>query len=152
MIPPPLAAFLQEGLGIHITTRNGALEPKGARALAVSVDPDGAHVTVYVAAIAARRLMPDLLANGQAAVGFARPIDERACQVKGAFVGARDAQADEERFVRTQWEGFLRNLNMIGIPREPIANWSVWPASAIRLKVTAIFDQTPGPGAGEPLP
>jgi hypothetical protein len=152
MIPPALAAFLQEGLGIHIATRNGALEPKGARALAISIDPDGTHLTVYVAANAARRLMPDLLANGQAAVGFARPIDERACQVKGVFVGGRDASADEEGFVRGQWEAFLRTLNLVGIPREPIAHWSVWPATAIRLKVTAIFDQTPGPGAGEPIP
>ena len=32
MIDPDLRAFLQEGVGIHIGTRNAALEPNGARA------------------------------------------------------------------------------------------------------------------------
>ena len=95
MIDKELAAFLQEGVGIHIGTRNAALQPNGTRALAVSVDDDGAHVVVYVAEAAAARILPDLEANGQIAVGFGRPIDDRACQVKGVFVGARAATEAE---------------------------------------------------------
>ena len=83
MIDKDLAAFLQEGVGIHIATRNAALRPNGTRALAVTVEADGLHVVVYVAEAAAARILPDLEANGQVAVGFGRPIDDRACQVKG---------------------------------------------------------------------
>src|SRR5690606_13445323 len=39
-----LAAFLEEGLVIHIATRSAALEPDGARVLAVKVDEDGEHL------------------------------------------------------------------------------------------------------------
>ena len=82
---------------------------------------------------------------------FARPEDDRACQVKGTFVSARPAADDEEALVRGQFEGFLRQLEFIGRPGESTRVWRVWPAIAVRLRVTAVFDQTPGPKAGAVL-
>jgi hypothetical protein len=75
MIREDLAAFLQEGVGIYIGTRNAALEPNGARALAALVGPGGTELVVYLADIAATRLLPDLDSNGQAAVTFGRPVN-----------------------------------------------------------------------------
>ena len=150
MIDGELAAFLQEGVGIHVGTRNERLEPSGARALAVLVDADGAHFEVFLAEPAARRVLPDLQANGQAAVSFGRPVDDRACQVKGVFAGVRAASGHERERIRSQFESFLANLEQIGIPRAGADNWSRWPAVAIRLRATAIFEQTPGPGTGAP--
>ena len=151
MIDAALAAFLQEGVGIHIGTRNGARQPNGARAIAVQVEPDGEHFVVYVARVAASRILPDLVSNGQAAVGFGRPIDDRACQVKGVFVSVRDADDDERPLVVAQWDGFLGSLEKIGIPRAATRTWVTWPAVAIRLRANALFNQTPGPDAGAPL-
>jgi hypothetical protein len=151
MIDTQLAAFLEEGVGIHIATRNEARQPNGARAIAVRVEADGEHLVVYVARVAAARILPDLEANGQAAVGFGRPIDDRACQVKGVFVGARDATDDERPKVLAQWDGFLGSLERIGIPRVATKEWVTWPAVAIRVKANALFNQTPGPGAGAPI-
>ena len=151
MIDTALAAFLEEGVGIHIGTRNDALQPNGARAIAVKVEEDGGHFVVYVARVAAARLLPDLEANGQAAVGFGRPIDDRACQVKGTFTGVRDATDAERAMVLAQWDGFLGSLEKIGIPRVATKTWITWPAVAIRIRVNALFNQTPGPGAGAPL-
>ena len=152
MINSQLAAFLQEGLAIHIGTRNERLEPNGARAVALTVEADGIHVIVYVAKVAVTRLMPDLESNGHAAVTFVRPVDERASQLKGTFVSARAAKASERDWVMSQWDGFLRSLEVIGIPRTNLTKWATWPAVAIRLRTTALFDQTPGPHAGTPLP
>lgn len=151
MIGRDLAAFLQEGVGIHIGTRNASLEPNGARALAVRVDDDGSHLEVFVAEVAAARVLPDLEANGQVAVDFGRPIDERACQVKGTCVGVRAATDQDRALVMAQWDGFLASLEQIGIPRVASTSWITWPAVAIRLKATALFEQTPGPAAGAPL-
>lgn len=151
MIDRQLASFLEEGLGIHLGTCSPGLAPHGARAIAVKVEPDGTHLTVYLAAVAATRLLPDLESNGRAAVSFARPIDDRACQVKGDFDGVRDVEPAERAFVGAQWQGFLRNLERIGIPGAMTAKWTTWPAVAIRLRVTALFEQTPGPGTGAPL-
>ena len=148
MIEPDLRAFLEGGVGIHIGTRTSRLEPNGARALAVTVDDDRLHLIVYLAEVAARRVVPDLRANGAIAVGFARPIDERACQIKGIFVDARPAAGDERHVVEEQVDGFRRNLEHIGIPRIGTSGWVTWPAVAIRFRATTIFEQTPGPDAG----
>jgi hypothetical protein len=138
-------------VGIHIGTRNERLEPSGARCLALAVEPDGAHVVVYMAAVAAARVLPDLESNGQAALSFARPVDERACQVKGIFAGAREASEAERERIASQWELFRANLEAIGIPRAGNAAWPTWPCVAVRLRVTQLFEQTPRPGTGGPL-
>jgi len=151
MISRDLASFLQEGLGIYVGTRNAALEPNGARACAAIVEPDGVHVTVFVPSVAASRVLPDIAANGQIAISFGRPVDERACQVKGNVLDTRDAREPERAIVDAQWEGFLRNLETIGIPRAATRQWARWPAIAVRVKTTAVFEQTPGPAAGAPL-
>ena len=148
MIGSDLAAFLEQGVGIHIGTRNEQLHPSGARAVAVKVDGGGSHLVVYVAETAATRLRADLDSNGQAAVVFGRPEDERSCQVKGVFVDIRPATESERPALQRQWDGFMLQLEKIGIPRVSASNWITWPAVAIRLKVTTIFEQTPGPQAG----
>ena len=148
MIDARLAEFLEEGIGIHIATRDREFLPHGARALAVRVEQDGAHLVVFVSTVAARGLFAHLQEKAQAAVGLGRPVDERAWQVKGVFISARAATARERAIVDRQWEGFLTSLNLIGIPREPLTRWPTWPATAIRLKATALFEQTPRPGTG----
>jgi hypothetical protein len=151
MIDQQLAAFLQDGVGIHIGTRNGRFEPNGARAISARVEADGRHLVVYLARAAAARILPDLESNGLAAVVFARPTDERACQVKGTFVAARPVDDDERGPALAQWNAFLDSLEYIGIPRTAAATWTNAADVAIRLKVTALFEQTPGPDAGKAL-
>lgn len=151
MIDSELRAFLEGGLGIHIGTRTARLEPNGARVAAVKVEDDGLHLVAYVAEIAVTRVLADLRATGPAALVFARPIDDRACQVKGIFVGARPALPAERTVIEDQWDRFLGNLEKIGIPRVASRSWITWPAVAVRLRATAVFEQTPGPAAGEPI-
>src|SRR5688500_18200572 len=117
MIDRLLAGFLEEGVGIHIGTRDDRLQPDGARAVAVKVEDDSVHLVVYVAKVAADRVLPGLESNGEAAVVFGRPTDDRSCQVKGTFVTVRAAAAEERPFVLAQWDGFLQQLEQIGIPR-----------------------------------
>lgn len=151
MIDRALAGFLEEGLSIHIGARDGRLRPSGARAAAVSVDADGSHILVYVPDLGASRILPDLEATGHAAVSFGRPTDDRASQVKGIVTAIRQATPDERAIINAQWQGFMRQLETIGIPRDITLGWATWPAVAVRLRVTAVFEQTPGPLAGTPL-
>ena len=151
MIDRELAAFLEEGLVIHLGTRNAHLEPSGARVTAVRVEADGSHMTAYVPKVAAGRVLPDLKDNGLAALVFVRPTDDRACQVKGVFAGSRAARPGERSTVAAQWDGARRSLERIGIPRVLTDSWTIWPSVAVRIRVTHLFNQTPGPGAGAPL-
>lgn len=151
MIDDALAAFLQQGLAINIGTRNARLEPNAAYVPAAVVEPGGTHLVVYVPRVGADGVLADLASNGQAALVFARPEDDRACQVKGTVVSVRDATADERPVVDTQYQGFMRQLEMIGMPGESTRPWITWPCVAVRVKVTALYSQTPGPDAGAPL-
>lgn len=151
MIGPELAAFLQQGVAINIGTRNARLEPNAAYVPAAVVEPDGTHVVAYVPAVGASAVLADLADNGQAALVFARPEDDRACQVKGTFVSQRPATDEERPVVLHQWDGFMRQLEIIGTPGESTRGWIIWPCVAVRLKVTALYSQTPGPDAGAPL-
>ena len=151
MIDMELAAFLQEGIAIQLGTRNDRLEPNGVRVVSVAVDPDGRHIVAYVPDAAVAQVLPDLESNGQAALVFARPPDERACQLKGTFTSARRATEAERAGVEAQWDRWLGRLASIGVARATLEPWITWPCTAVRLRVTAIFNQTPGPNAGAPL-
>ncbi len=151
MIDKGLADFVEDGVGIHLATRSERQEPNGARAVAAQADADGIHLTVYLPTVGAGRVLQDLRANGQAALLFGRPLDARACQVKGTFVSERPAAEEERVRVMTQWDLFLANLERIGFPRSAFTAWATWPCTAIRVRVSAVFEQTPGPDAGAQL-
>ena len=152
MLDKTLTEFLEQGLAIHVGTRNGRLEPNGCRVTAVRVENQGLDLVAFIPTAAVAAVLPDLRDNGQAAVSFARPADDRAGQVKGEFLEAHDAPESEHGFVTSQWAGFLQQLDMVGIPGTPSTSaWSMWPCVAVRIRVTAVFSQTPGPEAGAKL-
>jgi len=152
MLSEALTTFIHAGLASQIGTRNARLEPNGGQLSGVKVDADRLHVVAYVPAGGAGPLLDDLRDNGQAAITFTRPVDDVACQIKGVFVESWPARDDERPFVTAQWEGFLQQLEQVGLPRVAATHWDSWPCVAVRIRATAIFDQTPGPGAGAPMP
>ena len=152
MLDKTLTEFLEQGLAIHLGTRNAALRPNGCRVTAVRVEDQGRHLVAYIPMAATPAVLEDLRSNGQAAVSFARPTDDRAVQVKGEFISARDAEPSEETFVLGQWQCLLRELDMIGLAAlTSTSTWLMWPCVAITIRVTAVFSQTPGPEAGAVL-
>ena len=151
MISDEIATFLEDGQSIYLGTCGTDLVPEGARTIAATLDPDRSHMTLFVPEVAARRVIANLGSNGQAAVVFARPTDDRACQVKGSFVSTRAVEEHERAEIARQWERFQDKLEGIGITRRLVETWVSWPCVAMRIKVSALFSQTPGPGAGAPL-
>ena len=151
MLAEEIASFLASGLSLNVATASRELEPHGTRAFAAVVEPDREHVVVFVHASVAGELVRDLAENPRLALTFGRPVDHRTCQIKGAFLGSREATADDREEVERQAEGFARSLETIGISRALMAGWSAWPAVALRFRVTETYEQTPGPGAGERL-
>lgn len=152
MLDKSLTEFLELGLAVHIGTRNSRLEPNGCRVTALRVEDQGRHLIAFLPKAATPAVLEDLQTNGQAAISVARPTDDRAVQVKGQFVSVRDAEPTEEAFVLAQWKGFVSQLDMIGFNAGPATvGWSVWPCVAVKIKVTAVYSQTPGPDAGAVL-
>jgi hypothetical protein len=152
MLDKTLTEFLEQGLAIHIGTRNEALRPNGCRVTAVRVEDQGRNLVAYLPKAATPAVLDDLRSNGQAAVSFARPTDDRAVQIKGEFVAERDADASEEAFVLGQWQSLLKELDMVGLAElTSTSAWLMWPCVAVTLRVNNVFIQTPGPEAGAVL-
>jgi len=152
MLDQPLTEFLECGLAIHMGTRNAALRPNGCRVTAVRVEDQGRNLVAFIPKAVTPAILEDLRANGQAALSFARPTDDRAVQVKGEFISAHDADPAEEAFVLGQWNALLKELDLIGLaPLTSTSTWQMWPCTAVKMRVTAVFSQTPGPEAGAVL-
>ena len=152
MLDKTLTEFLEQGLAIHIGTRNQALRPNGCRVTAVRVEAQGRHLVAFLPKAATPAVLEDLRHNRQAAVSFARPTDDRAVQIKGEFIAERDADPSEEAFVLGQWQSLLTQLDMIGLAAlTSTSSWLMWPCVAVTLRVTSVFSQTPGPEAGSVL-
>lgn len=146
-----LAGFLESGLAIVIATRDDDLQPDGAPAWAVRVHPDLTHVTVYTSIKSGQAMLRNLDRHPEIAVVLDRPSTHRACQIKGVLTGSRRARPAERDQIGAQLESFRADLEMIGIPRAMTAGWKPWPCLALEIETTHVFEQTPGPGTGEPL-
>jgi hypothetical protein len=151
MLDRTLTEFLEQGLAIHIGTRDARLRPNGCVVAAVRVEDEGRHLVAFIPRAVTPAVFDDLRSNGQAALSFTRPSDDKAVQVKGEFVSVADASDEDEQFARAQWGGFLKQLDLIGLPGKATMTWTLWPCVAVRIRVTALFSQTPGPEAGSVL-
>lgn len=151
MLTSEVVDFIQGGQDARIATSDARREPYGCRVLAAVVDHDGTHLTAFVPELAAAPILANLQANPSVALAFQRPTDDHACQVKGTLVTAR-AATDDERAIVNRQQGLLgEKFGQLTVPGVMVAGWTTWPAVAVTVRVTAVFDQTPGPGAGAPL-
>jgi len=150
-ITPELADFLESGLAITVATRDDELWPHGAWAWAARVHADHTHLTLFLYEEAAVAMLRNLEAHPEIAFVLDRPTTHRACQVKGLFVSSRRGRKQERAEVERQVDSLRRDLEEIGIPPAMTAEWKHWPCTAVRIRITQLFEQTPGPGAGEPM-
>jgi hypothetical protein len=150
-IPDELAAFLESGLSIVVATRDAEMEPDGAAASAVRIHEDRAHLTLFLYEEAADRVLRNVAKHPEIAIDLDLPTSHRACQVKGHVVSSRPTLESERAFIDRQIEGFVVDLAAIGIPPTMMEGWKSWPSKALEVRVTHVYEQTPGPGAGEPL-
>lgn len=151
LISDTLATFIESGLSINVGSRDKNLEPDGGIAWAARVHDDRGQITLYLHRDAAKAMLRNLRKYPEIAVLFERPTNHRACQVKGTFVSSRPAKNAERALVENQSELFSKDLEALGIPRELLTGSEIWPCVAIQLRAAELFEQTPGPGAGEPL-
>ena len=142
---------MESGLSINVGTRDSELEPDGVVAWAARVHDDRTQLTIYLHKDAAEAMVRNLRVHPEIAVLLERATSHRACQVKGRFVSSRPAKASERAEVEQQIDKFWADLEGIGIPRTLSGGYRVWPCTAIQMRATQLFEQTPGPGAGEPL-
>lgn len=133
----------------------GTVDAKGVpaccRAVAVVSNDDLATITVFVPMATSRDVIANVASTKRIAVTATYPPTNCSTQVKGITTGVRLATDGEEALIRDRVDGFADVLQEIGIPRRITRSINHWPAFAIEMKVDEMFDQTPGPKAGNVL-
>jgi hypothetical protein len=150
-LPDELADFVESGVSILVGTADERLRPACMRALGARVSQDRASVTVFVPEASARAILANLAANGRVAVAFSRPLDHRSIQIKGACLGTRPASADDRGVQERYRAAYFEQLHAVGVPRAVARRIAWWPSVAVDVRVTELYEQTPGPGAGRRL-
>jgi hypothetical protein len=152
MIDEPMAAFIEGPVMIILSVADRMGRPTIARGVGARFEAQAGAIVVLVS----RRQWPGLTGaiapGGQVAVTFCRAADYTTYQIKGRVCLVEDADAEAldlaARYVRITGE----TLGGLGVGQALIDQW-VHPEDVVRLAFapTAVFVQTPGPGAGQAL-
>ena len=151
-----LARLGGTGAAVIVGTCDAARVPEVSRAWGFCVLRAGNAIEICVYAGSGRRTLANLAENARAAVTITSQTTYRSVQVKGgAGVTAAD-EADLRRVAEHQ-RAFVEEVAAIGLPKEASVRLfederTDSPAMMkIRVGLDAVFDQTPGPGAGARL-
>jgi hypothetical protein len=150
-IPEDIVESLEGGVSILIGTRDAENRPDVARAVGASVARDRAAVTIYLHETWGARALANLRANGKIAVGFSRPLDNFAIQLKGTCSRFIPPGEGDRSIVDRYHATYGEQLYMVGFPRSITKRFVFWPAVGVTFSVRDMFVQTPGPGAGRRL-
>lgn len=149
MIPPETSQWVTRGASIIVGSCDGQGVPEATRAVGWVVDDGGARVSVFVPDGPGDLGLRNLRANRRIAICCSYPPDHRTIQVKGEVLSIRPARADEEPFVRQYVESLSESLGIVGLPSSIALRIRALPCSVVEVKVHDVFEQTPGPRAGE---
>lgn len=148
------AAFIQYRVTMNVAARNASLITTITRALGCRVSDDRRRVTVFLPAERCQTLLDNLRANGVIAVVAVRPSTHESIQLKGADAMLAPLQEGDDVLMQAHLEQFVADLCGIGYT-EAFARTVIPDRTgeivAVAFTPLAVFQQTPGPGAGRRL-
>jgi hypothetical protein len=125
--------------------------PHVARAVGIRVSADRASFTLFLPEGPGARALRDLESVPLIAVTASEPPTHRTVQLKGSVRALRAPSAEERSCVEGYPERFAGVVAFAGLARATVMRLNVWPARAVDVELTELFDQSPGPRAGAPL-
>ena len=151
IIPHEVIALLRGGLSLLVASSGPELRPACTRGVGLRFWPDRQHATLFLALATAKPVSDQLLVRPQVAFVVSRPSDYRTVQMKGTVIAVRDALDADRTFVTECVTAFADLVDGLGVPRQIALRIAHWPCVALDVRVSEIFMQTPGPGAGASL-
>lgn len=136
-----------------VATRDARLRPHLALGLGYRVLDDARRLELLLDADAAREVLADLHANGEAAVVFSEPSTHRTLQLKGRALLLREAGPEHRDWLEAYRRRFADEVLPLGFSAEYARTTlqvcgTLW---LVRIELREGFEQTPGAQAGTPL-
>ena len=143
---------LEPGRSVLLSAVDSKGFPACCRGVAVDSGDGFATLTAYVPVATSRDVIANIASTRRLAVSITKIIDHNSVQVKGTATNVRLAREDEKDLLETRFLAFADALAEVGLPRRVTRAITHWPAFAVEMKVEQVFEQTPGPKAGNPMP
>jgi hypothetical protein len=150
VVPSFFAELVSGHIAGHAATRDGQNRPEIIRVWGPRVDADLHVVTFYVLRGIAGRTLDNLAANGQVALTITRLSDYRTVQLKGRALAWRAARDDERAHLEQAVAMLALGADEEGLGGA-VRRWASWPAIAVDIEVSEVYNQTPRPGTGARL-
>lgn len=147
-------AFIQKGISISVASRDVRLVPSLSRGLACRLSDCGQQLRVSVARSQCHDLLRDLEKTHAIAVVFTEPTTHRTLQIKGSDATLAEVQEADRETLDASGEAFAAEILPLGFDAAYTRRlFFVAPEDLVVVAFTpeAVFQQTPGPHAGDPL-
>ena len=148
LLVPEMVTFLHGGLAAFLGTCGAGLVPALTRAYAPRVAPDRRAIDLFLGRTQAGACLANLAARRPLAFTAGNVVDYRGLQIKGVSAGWQDADAADVEWVDDYWRLFVANCQRVELTAALITSLRCRDLVRVTLVPTAIFRQTPGPGAG----
>jgi hypothetical protein len=148
------AVFVTSGVSINIASRDLALRPSVARCCGCRIDRDRRELRVLMVRRQTEPVLNDLAVTGEVAAVFSEVDSHRTLQIKASGARVDDADADDLAAARKYQRDFAASLDAIGhLPAftEMLLGVDENDLVVVVMQPSALFVQTPGPGAGQRL-
>ncbi|MYM63025.1 hypothetical protein [Pseudomaricurvus sp. HS19] len=146
------AQFLTRGLSISLASRDLRHVPSLTRAFACRYSDDGRQLILILSRSQSSDLLRDVAACGELAVVVTEPSTHRTLQVKGSDAIITDLVADDLAVVDQSRAHFGTDILPLGFDsdfNQRLFAFDPGDLCRILMTPTDVFQQTPGPGAGE---
>ncbi len=147
-------AFIEREVAIDLASASADHRPSSCRGFACRVSSDRQRLTLFVRREEVRQLLQDVLVQDAIAVVFCLPETEAAIQIKGCQIALSAVNADDMLDIQRYRDAFIDGIVRIGHPRPFAEAYMAVEADqmvAISFQPDAVFEQTPGPRAGQPV-
>ena len=153
-LPDTWVEHLQQGVTLRVGSSTPEGQPELAFAHAAWALPDG-RIELLARSEAGAELLDAIRATGRVAVSAGLPITCRVLHVKGVDAEVLPPHAEQGPKFAHCFEAWLRQIELFGADRRQVnavlGDLTLDDLSCVRFTPLAAWDQTPGPGAGQPI-
>jgi hypothetical protein len=153
LLDPQHADFISKGVSMIVASRDRANRPVLCRGCGCEALDDG-RLRVFVDSARGGPLLDSVRTSKAVAAVFSEPATHRTIQFKGTDGTVASPEGDCTALLDAYRDAFASALLRLGYPEAMAQGLARIEPDRVRVVLftpTTAFDQTPGPGAGEPV-
>lgn len=155
LLNPAIVKFIESGeVSLYVATCSAQLRPSATRAFGCRVVRETGRVTTWVSQPVAHRLLDDISGNGRLALVVSHIETCETLQLKALDADVKALDASDHKRIANYHDTFIEHAMTMGYPEAMLRSMMQYrldKLSSIDFTPSAVFAQTPGPGAGAPV-